>query len=140
MQFVLYQVMSYEAETLLPEKKRNTTGLKETENSHGNVLAALKTPGTFNKHNTKNKGRGGHLENRARALLQRPQKDTGLSHPFHSHSSNLENEPPHLEPGSLSVTFSLKCPTYVTEMCTNSSLLKETSSLAGTLFLPAMRT
>lgn len=94
MQFVLYQVMSYEAETLLPEKKRNRTGLKETENSRGNVLAALKTPGTFNKHNTQNKGRGGHLENRARALVQRPQKDTELSHPFHSHSSNLENKPP----------------------------------------------
>lgn len=45
--------MNYGAGTLLPEKKRNRPGLKGTENSHRNVLVALKTPGTFYKHTHK---------------------------------------------------------------------------------------
>lgn len=53
MQFVFYQAMNYRAETLLPEKKRNRPGLKGTENSHRNVLVALKTPDTFYKYTHK---------------------------------------------------------------------------------------
>lgn len=135
MQFVLYQVMSFEVETLLPEKKRNRTGLKERENSHGNVLAALKTPGTFNKHNTQNKGQMGTWRT-GKSFGSEATEGHWAFTPLPLTLFQSGKQTPRLEPGSLSVTLSLKCPTYVTEMCTSSSLHKETSSLAGTLFLP----
>lgn len=90
MQLARYQVMSDKAETLLPEKKRNTPGLKGTENSHRNAPAALKTPHTFYKHTHKLKEQVGTRTTGERFGLE----TTKLSNSFHSDFSNLENKPP----------------------------------------------
>lgn len=92
MQFALYQVMSYIAETLLPKKKRNRPGLQGTENHHSNAPAALKTPGTFYKQTHKLKERLGTQRSR-KALVQTPEGHQALKAlPFTF--SILGNKPP----------------------------------------------
>lgn len=136
-QFVLYQVMSYKAETLLPEKKGHRPGLKGTENSHMNVHAALKTPGTFYKHTHKIQEEVGPWRT-GKSFASETTEGHQAFKPLPFTLFQSRKQTPHLEPGSpLPLTFYFRCPTYVTEMCTSFSLHKESSSLPETLFVPS---